>query len=250
MSGAIPIITKVEFFDTSYSPQKAVVSGRNFSSLTYRKSGCVSVISKDSSIISKANTLTFVPSGCDYSTEVFEGGEMIILHYQIANGCTDFFNKPTVITTDNKDRFIYLFSHALSHANAENECACMSDAYRLFAEILKEKSLSHAQPAPRLIRVKQYIDENITSPDLRVSDLAKLHKTSEAYFRREFKKHYSESPAEYIKRKRIEHACNLLNTELYSITDIAFRSGFDSASYFSSEFKRYMGYSPRKHKNM
>ena len=126
----------------------------------------------------------------------------------------------------------------------------MSDAYRLFAEIIKEKSLSHAHPTPGLIRVKQYIDENITSPDLRVSDLAALHKTSEAYFRREFKKYYSESPIEYIKRKRIEIACNLLSTEIYSVTDVAFRSGFDNASYFSSEFKRYMGYPPNKHKNL
>ena len=250
MNSAIPIITRVEFFDTSYIPQKAIVSGRNFSSLTYRKSGRVSVVSRDTSIISEADTLTFVPGGCAYSTEIFESGEMIIMHYQVADGCSDFFDKPVLISPTNKDRILDLFSRALSHDRAGDECACMADAYRIFSEIRKEKSLSLVQPAPRLIRVKQYIDENITSPSLRVSDLAELHKTSEAYFRREFKKYYGESPVEYIKRKRIEIACNLLNTELYSITDIALRAGFDSASYFSYEFKRYMGYPPNKHKSM
>ena len=175
---------------------------------------------------------------------------MIILHYQLSDGCEDFFDRPTLISPADKDRFFYLFSRALSHAHAGDKCACMADAYRIFSEILKQQALSHFQPSPTLARVKQYIDENLASPDLRVSDLARLHKTSEVYFRREFKRCYLESPMEYIKRKRIEIACNLLNTELYSITDIALHSGFDSVSYFSSEFKRYMGYSPNKHKNM
>ena len=117
-------------------------------------------------------------------------------------------------------------------------------------EIFKENHLRGVRPSPSLVIIKQYMDENFTSPELRISDLAKLHKTSEAYFRREFKKYYAESPLEYIKRRRIEMACHLLCTELYSITDVASRSGFDSVSYFSSEFKRYMGCSPKEYRNM
>ena len=50
--------------------------------------------------------------------------------------------------------------------------------------------------------VKEYIDQNFISPELRISTLSKLYKTSETYFRREFKKYYGESPIEYIKRRR------------------------------------------------
>lgn len=250
MNQQIPIITKVKFFDTSYKPMKANVSARNFSSLTYRKSGKVFISSEKNEIVSEPDTLTFMPTGRDYFTETLESGEMIILHYQIAEGSKDFFDEPTLIRPINKGRFFDIFTKALSHSIVGNECACMSDAYRLFSEIFKETCLYGIRPSPSLVLVKQYLDENFTSPELRISDLAELHKTSEAYFRREFKKYYGESPLEYIKRRRIEMACHLLCTELYSITDVASRSGFDSISYFSSEFKRYIGCSPKEYKYM
>lgn len=250
MNQQIPIITKVMFFDTSYSTMRANVSARNFSSLTYRKSGRVLIESEKNKFVSEADTLTFVPAGCGYSTEVFEGGEMIILHYQISEESVDFFDRPTLIHPQDKSRFSDIFLRALSHSLLGNECACMSDAYRLFSEIYKESHTQGINPTPAIARVKRYMDEKFTSAELRISTLAKLHKTSEAYFRREFKKYYGESPIEYIKRKRIEIACHLLCTELYSITEVASRSGFDNVSYFSFEFKRYMGCSPKEYRNI
>ena len=106
------------------------------------------------------------------------------------------------------------------------------------------------KPPKNLALVKQFIDQNYTLSELRISTLAKLYKTSETYFRREFKKYYGESPIEYIKRRRIEMACHLLRTELYTITDVASRSGFESISYFSLEFKRYVGCSPSAYRNL
>lgn len=250
MGQQIPIITKVQFFSTSYKPMKANVSARNFSSLTYRKSGRVFIASEKTEFVSEADTLTFMPAGHDYSTEILDSGEMFILHYQITEGSKDFFDEPTLICPINKDRFSDIFSRALSHSIIGNECACMSDAYKLFSEIFKETCSRGIRPYPRLVVIKRYMDENFTSPELRISALAELHKTSEAYFRREFKKYYGESPLEYIKRRRIETACHLLCTDLYSITDVASCSGFDNASYFSSEFKRYMGCSPKEYRNM
>ncbi len=229
---------------------KANVSARNFSSLTYRKSGRVLISSEKNEFISEEGTLTFVPGGCSYSTEIIESGEMIILHYQTEKKSGDFFNKPTLIRPINKERFLDVFSRALSHTAIGNECACMADAYRLFSEIFDQTHPQLVRSSPALKRVKKYLDENFTSPELRISYLARLHKTSEAYFRREFKRYYGESPLEYVKRRRIETACHLLSTELYSITDVALLSGFDSVSYFSSEFKRYMGCSPKEYRYM
>lgn len=250
MNKDVPVITKVEFFSISYTPMKARVSARGFSSLTYRKSGSVYISSADTEFTSTADTLTFIPSGCDYSTEIVNGGEMMILHYYKSEGTPDFFDRPTLITPESTDVFFSLFSRAVSHALSENKCAVMADAYRLFSEISKTLSPARASVPPSLERIKRYIDGSFTLPELRVSELAALYKTSEAYFRREFKKYYLESPIEYIKRRRIEHSCRLLSTELYPITEVAQRSGFDSVSYFSSEFRRYMGCSPREYRNV
>lgn len=250
MDRQIPIITKVEFFETSYEPMRANVSARNFSSLTYRKSGRVLVKSSEAEFVTNEGTLTFVPRGCDYFTEIYEGGEMIILHYQTTEQSGDFFNEPTLISPQIKDVFLNLFMRALEHSDAGGDYACMADAYRLFAELEKELLRGKNYAPPRLALVKRYMDERICDPELRISELAALHKTSETYFRKEFKRYYLQSPIEYIKKRRIEIACRLLQTELYSITDVASRSGFDSVSYFSSEFKKYMDCSPKEYKYM
>ena len=247
MSGKISILNKVEFFYASYSPMRANVSPRGFSSISYRKSGKISIKTQNTSFISEAGSLTFVPRDCEYFTEVFEEGEMILLHYTSDGASPELFDEPTLILPSDREAFFNIFLRGLRHSALGAEYSMMADAYRLFAEIEKEKRYQKEKPPLNMIKAREYIDANIDDPQLRVAYLAELNGTSEVYFRREFKKYFSETPLEYIKRKRIELACNLLSTELYSVTDVALRSGFDSISYFSSEFKRMTGTSPKKY---
>ena len=96
---------------------------------------------------------------------------------------------------------------------------------------------------------KLYLDEHLCDCELRVTTLAELYGTSEVYFRKEFRKYYQLSPIEYIKKHRLELACQLLNTKLYSISEVAMNAGFDSVSYFSAEFRREIGCSPREYRD-
>ena len=66
---------------------------------------------------------------------------------------------------------------------------------------------------------------------------------------REFKKFYGASPLEYIKKRRVEIARQLLSTGLYNVTQVAERAGFDSVSYFSAEFRRLTGETPSHYAN-
>ena len=248
MSGKISILNKVEFFDTSYFPMRANVSPRGFSSLSYRKSGKISIKTENVSFVSGAGSLTFVPRDCKYFTEVFEPGEMILLHFWTADGSPELFDEPTLIIPSDREAFLNAFLRGMRHSASGAEYSAMADAYRLLAELEKEISHTSEDTPYNMIKAREYIDANIDDPQLRVSYLAELNGTSEVYFRREFKKYFSETPIEYIKRKRIELACNLISTELYSVTDVAIRSGFDSISYFSSEFKRMTGISPKKYR--
>ena len=102
----------------------------------------------------------------------------------------------------------------------------------------------------KLAEIRSYIDQHLCDTVLRVSDLAEMFGTSEVYFRREFKRYYGLTPIEYIKKRRLETACQLLSTNLYPVAEVAIRSGFDSISYFSSEFRRHFGCSPREYKTL
>ncbi|MDE5793621.1 MAG: helix-turn-helix transcriptional regulator, partial [Muribaculaceae bacterium] len=54
------------------------------------------------------------------------------------------------------------------------------------------------------------------------------------------------SPSVYIRNVRLEAACRLLKETDLPIVDVAMRTGFSSAKYFSSTFKEKYGILPSK----
>lgn len=248
MKNNATIITKTEFLKISYRALSGKVAPRGFSSLTFRLSGEVSIFTTDVSFVSAPNSLTFIPAGCGYETTVHKTGEMFIMHFETADGCQNFGHKPMTVQPSHADNFTNLYSRAIRHfQSGDRYFDCMADAYRLLSEAQREFFATAPHPYKKMKDVKKYIDENLCDPTLRVSALAEIFGTSEVYFRREFNKYYGATPVEYIKKQRIEHACRLLRTQLYTIAEVATRSGFDSISYFSSEFHKAMGCSPREY---
>jgi AraC-like DNA-binding protein len=62
----------------------------------------------------------------------------------------------------------------------------------------------------------------------------------------------SETVGQYLIRKRLELAQLLLTTSpqsLYSVTEIAFMSGFNDSTHFSRRFKQHAGISPSKYRS-
>lgn len=246
MASDHPIITGVFFHDTIFRTS-ASVNPRPFSSLSFRKSGKVLISASNTEFVSTPGTLTFVPAGCPYDTHVLEEGEMYLLHFWLLDDRENFLDRPACVKPPSIDVFVNLFERALRHSqNDQNVYAIMADAYRMLSEAATFFLESAQAPTPRMIACKQYLDDHICEPDLRVSVLASLYGCSEVYFRSEFRKCYHASPLEYIKKRRLEIACHLLQTQLYSVTEVAIRTGFDSVSYFSSEFHRMTGVSPRE----
>ena len=245
-----PIITQVEFFETSYQTGSWRVQGRNFSSLTLRKSGKVSFFTTDGKAVSTAGMLTFIPAGCSYETEIEEAGEMLILHYCVQEGSPDLHTQPFFVRAEHAAPLTELFLRAIRHFQADEGYSCMADAYRILGEAAKLTSKTRPTPHPRIARCKEYMDAHVCDSDMRISMLASMNGTSEVYFRNEFKKFYHVTPVEYVKQRRMETACRLLRTKLYTVAEVATRAGFDSISYFSAEFRRRMGCSPREYRNL
>ena len=250
MANKIPILMQVEFFRASYQPSCAKVPSRNFSSLTYRKSGEVSIFTTNTKIVSKPHTLTFLPAGCAYETQITQPGEMLILHYRSTEDSQNLGTAPMTVAPQQTDGLLHLFERGIRHYQGESSYACMADAYRLLSEAEPLFFPTAPKPYRRMANCKQYLDEHVCDVDLRICDLAALFGTSEVYFRKEFKKFYRLSPIEYVKKQRMELACQLLRTKLYSVTEVAMRVGFDSVSYFSAEFHRSLGVSPREYRDL
>jgi AraC family transcriptional regulator, exoenzyme S synthesis regulatory protein ExsA len=101
--------------------------------------------------------------------------------------------------------------------------------------------------SPTTYTFKQIIEANLFSP-ISVEDLAQKINLSVSSFKREFKKLYNDSPANYIKTKRLERAAELLLVSNERITDIAFACGFNDLANFTKSFHDRFSTSPSNYR--
>ena len=67
---------------------------------------------------------------------------------------------------------------------------------------------------------------------------------SKFHFARAFKEAYGESPANYLTRRRVERAKDLLRSANLTVTEVCMLVGFSSLGSFSSRFSELVGMSP------
>ena len=96
----------------------------------------------------------------------------------------------------------------------------------------------------RIDRVLKYIDTNLTHK-ISLAEVAAISHFSAFHFHRIFSAIVGETVNDYIARRKLECAVNLLifKTEL-SITQVALESGFSSSANFSKAVKLHFGFSP------
>lgn len=92
-----------------------------------------------------------------------------------------------------------------------------------------------------------YIDEHF-SDNISQQDVAEYVGLSPYYFSRLFKKYMKKNISAYISDVRIRNAIGLLADDNMSVTDCAFRSGFQSITAFNRVFREVIGCSPREYK--
>ncbi len=97
--------------------------------------------------------------------------------------------------------------------------------------------------APVNLKLKEAVENNLFN-DLSIEQLAFLCNMSLSTFKREFRKTFDESPARYIRKRRLNKAAELIATTTESIGNIAFDCGFQDISTFSSIFKTQFDLSP------
>ena len=89
----------------------------------------------------------------------------------------------------------------------------------------------------RLSKVFDHINKNCSEP-IPPRQLAALANMSPGYFSRFFRAVTGVTPTDYVMRARVDLATHLLLSTAMSVTEIAYASGFGSASYFDRVFKR------------
>jgi YesN/AraC family two-component response regulator len=94
--------------------------------------------------------------------------------------------------------------------------------------------------------IQDQLDTNMALSLQQVSDELEINP---AYLSREFSKYFENlSFGEYIRKMRIEKAIHLIDTTNYSLTEIAYLTGFSDQSHFNRIFKKQTGQNPSLYK--
>lgn len=116
--------------------------------------------------------------------------------------------------------------------------------HEVYLKFLKSKTASRQ---PQWVReLKEMIQDQV---DAQMSiDIKKLSSELElnpSYLSREFSKYFDDlNFGDYVRKKRIEKAMDLMKNPKISLTEIAYLTGFSDQSHFSRIFKKYTGDSP------
>lgn len=103
------------------------------------------------------------------------------------------------------------------------------------------------EPGSRAARLRDILDARFDE-ELDLAALAGTLFVSGDYLRHCFKREYGESPVNYLIRRRIEAACELLNMTALPVGEIARRVGIENVYYFCRLFRKKLGVSPTRYR--
>jgi AraC-like DNA-binding protein len=148
-----------------------------------------------------------------------------------------------------KGMIIYdaLYSWAKYHRNEKHT---QNPGEHLFIEIF-EKFLKQkrSQKIPSWAKELKEIIQDQVDTNITLKQLSKNLAINPAYLSREFSKYFDDlSFGEYLRKLRIEKAIEYLNSSSYSLTKIAYLTGFSDQSHFTRIFKRHTGQNPSSYR--
>lgn len=216
--------------------------------LVFDFSGVYTVYFGDAVLNVAPNTIRFFPRGtvAKYEIERTTLGENIDIFFQTDKPISEC---AFALNASNKEHIGTLFKKMFFIWNSKSEgyyFECVSLLYKIFAEIQKNNYLPYEQ----YIKIKPAIDEindKFLSAQLSNSHLAALCGISESYLKKLFKKRFDQPPKRYIIQKKLNYACELLQLNKYSISEISELCGFSDVYFFSRLFKKHTGVTPTKY---
>ena len=113
----------------------------------------------------------------------------------------------------------------------------------VFNKYIKQKRAEKKTPV--WVRELKEIIQDQVDTNLNLAEISKDLNINPSYLSREFSKHFDNlSFGEYTRKLRIEKAVELIKTHTYSLTEIAYLTGFSDQSHFTRIFKQHTGKNP------
>lgn len=139
-----------------------------------------------------------------------------------------------------------LSTHGRRTTGAKELTNFLLQFFRQITDALEHSQLSYQRQL--ISRVKEYIDSQLGDSGLRLETIAQEAHVTASHLSRMFKRLEGANVSDYITRKRIDKARQLLRGTPDSITQISGQVGYASPYYFSACFKKYTGMTPSEYR--
>ncbi|MBQ8046884.1 MAG: response regulator [Prevotella sp.] len=97
-------------------------------------------------------------------------------------------------------------------------------------------------------RINEVVSENLSNSDFAIADITQQLAISRSLLHTKMKNLTGISMGDYIRKKRLDKACQLLQ-QGFNVSETAYRTGFSDPNYFSKTFKKHIGISPTEYIN-
>lgn len=261
-------------YDVWLSNLNAVVNNGGFISIEPQSNWCVDkhrfkqnkfyFITKGSCFINidgadytaKAGDWFFIPANTphSYRNNNLTGFEKYWIHFDLYPQETDLFkllNLPHLVSAKGDKKTLALFkkyagTKGTSVTDSLDIKACLLQLISRYITLAGSQQIEIKNKSDeRIDGILNYINENLNK-DLSNDVLSKMCYLHPNHFIRFFKSKTNQTPASYIRQRRMEKAKRLLENTDYSISEIAHIVGADDEGYFSKQFKMMYSMSPRE----
>ena len=120
----------------------------------------------------------------------------------------------------------HILKKPINPSNLTIQCACIEIDKEFIQQVLK------------------YINDNISDTDLSVELLASQVSLSRSRLYRKIKGLTGQTVTEFIRKVRLQRAHQILEKGNANISEVCYKVGFSSPSYFTKCFKSYFGVLP------
>lgn len=199
-------------------------------------------------VVVNKNEIIYLPKNSTYEVTAPQAGACYAINFDISR---ENMYEPFVLRVKNYSSMQEHFKSAKTVWETKKAgyiLKCKADLYNIIYAMQQEFFSYVPKNKINIIRpAVEYIHENYTAESLSISALSGICSVTPEYFRSIFKGVYGVSPKAYINNLKITHAKELLASGLYSVTEAAVMSGYADMSYFSREFKKATGISPKNY---
>lgn len=160
--------------------------------------------------------------------------------FGITGGADDYIQKP--FHTDYvKIKIIHLLQER--QKLRERLLEKLRDNKLLLSELEKVESIDDAF----LRKFAEQIEAVYADPEYNVEKLSETLGLSRGHLHRKIKELTGTAPVEFLRTYRLNKATQLLRQNAYTVSEVAYRTGFSSPAYFSKCFKAVYGVTPTEY---